>query len=253
MINPKELSTDELYYKSKDYMSVSMYKQMQKCELNAVNGVFKPTDSMLVGSYVDAYISGTLDEFISEHPEIFSSRGATKGQLKSEFKKAEEICSYIDNDKVFSQFMSGEKQTVMTGEINGVPWKIKMDSYSPHIAINDLKCMYTVTNNKGEYVNFVSNWGYDIQMACYQEIVFQNTGERLPVYVCAVTKETPINSVIVNIPQDILDIVLYDVEQLAPRAWSVMQGLVEPEKCGHCATCLSARKTTPIVSLEDLV
>lgn len=253
MINPKELITDKLYFADKKYMSVSSWKQFDKCEVSALNGFGTPTPSMMVGSFVDAYISGTLDEFKSENPQIISSRGETKGQLKSEFKQAEEICQFIDNDKMFSRFMSGEKQVVMTGDICGVPFKIKMDSYSKGIAINDLKVMASVTNRSGEYIDFITPWQYDLQLAVYQYICKQNTGELLPTYICAVTKENPINSVIVNVPQDYLDRALYRVESTIEHFYDVKLGKVEPVGCGTCHTCIENRTETPIISLYDII
>lgn len=252
MINPPDLITDELYFSNENYMSVSLYKLFTQCESMALNGFGESTISMLASSYVDRFVEGTLDEFKQEHPEMISSRGATKGQLKTEYKKAEEICEYISQDETFMQFMSGEKQTVMSGEIEGVPFKIKMDSYSKGIAINDLKVMYTVTKN-GEFYDFITQYRYDIQMACYQEIVYQNTGERLPCFICAVTKEEPINSVIINIPQEILDVALYEVKQNVAHFWQVKKGLEAPSSCGKCKHCISKRKTTPIISMNDLI
>lgn len=253
MINPIELSTDKLYFADTNYMSVSLFKKMNNCEVDGLVPFGEMTDSMMVGSYVDAYISGTLDEFKEEHPEIISTRGASKGELKVEFKLAEEICRYIDNDDRLQQFLSGEKQTVMTGEIAGVPFKIKIDSYSPSIAINDLKIMRSVTNSYGDYYDFITPWGYDIQLACYQEIVYQNTGEKLPPFICAVTKESPINSVIVNIPQVVLDRALYKVEESIQHLYDVKMGKVEPIGCGKCKSCISQRKETPIISMEDFI
>lgn len=245
--------TNDNYFEDKHYMSVSSFKKFQKCEVAGKEPWGEPSDAMMVGSYVDAYIEGTLDKFKEEHPQIISSRGASKGELKSEFQKAEEICKYIDADKTFSQFMSGDKQTIMTGEIGGVPFKIKMDSYSKGIAINDLKVMRTVTDSKGNFYDFITPWGYDIQLACYQEIVRQNTGEQLLCYICAVTKESPINSVIINIPQSFLDRALYNVESNVKRYYDVMQGNVAPTGCGVCPSCISARKTTQIISLQDII
>ena len=111
----------------------------------------------------DTYFEDThymLDKFKSEHPEIISSQGKTKGQLKAQFKIADDICRKIESDKVFMQFMSGEKQSIMVGKIHGVDWKIKMDSYSPHIAINDLKVMMSITDKNGNYIDFIRKWGY---------------------------------------------------------------------------------------------
>ncbi len=241
------------YYENDEYMSVSQFKKLSKCEVDGLVPFPPPTSSMMVGAYVDAFVEGTLEQFKEANPDIFSSRGATKGELKSEYKMADTICEFIQKDPVFSKFMSGEKQTIMTGEISGVPFKIKMDSYSPNIAINDLKVMRSVTDRFGNFYDFITPWGYEVQLACYQEIVRQNTGEQLPCYVCAVTKEVPINSVIVKIPQDVLDIALYKVQSEINHLYDVKMGKVEPHGCGTCDSCISARKSTPIISMRDLL
>lgn len=253
MINPIELATDELYFADKLHMSVSAWKRFSKCEVMGLEPFGEMTESMMIGSYVDAYISGTLEQFKDAHPEIISSKGATKGELKAGFKNADLICEYLGTKKTFTQFMSGEKQVVMTGEIAGVPFKIKIDSYSAGIAINDLKCMASVTNKNGEYIDFISPWGYDVQMACYQEIVRQNTGEKLPCFICAVTKETPINSVIVGIEQPYLDIALYRVQESIEHFYDVKMGKIEPIGCNKCDYCISKRPDTEIVSFSSLL
>ncbi len=246
--------TPENYYTNKHYFSVSEYKRYKKCELDGkIYAPITMSTPMLIGSYVDSYVEGTLDEFKNEHPEIFLSRGANKGQLKSDFQKADEICEYIDNDPILQQFLSGEKQTIMTGEIEGVPFKIKMDSYSPSIAINDLKIVATVTDNYGNYKDFITPWGYDIQLACYQEIVRQNTGEKLPCYIVAVTKENPINSVIVNIEQQYMDRALYGVQENINRYQKIKEGIIEPTPCGVCSVCVANKKQTEIISLDSLI
>lgn len=247
--------TNENYYEEDGYFSVSTYKAFKKCELNAMSGVYNKggySEALLFGSYVDSYFDGSQDQFKLEHPEIFSSSGKTKGQLKAFLKPADKIIEFIENDPVFSKFMSGDKQTIMTGKIEGVPFKIKMDSYSEGIAINDLKVMATVTDKRGELYDFIRPYGYHIQLACYQEIVYQNTGKRLPCYICAVTKETPIDSIIVQIPQHVLNGALYEVQQSIRHYYDVKQGKVEPVGCGKCPACTSARTATRIVTLDEI-
>lgn len=240
------------YYDDKYYFSVSEYKRYLKCELDGK--MYKPIEMsipMLIGSYVDSYVEGTLDNFIKEHDEIFYTD--KKKGLKKDFKKAEEICRFIDNDKTLQQFLSGEKQVIMTGEISEVPFKIKMDSYSPDIAINDLKIVASVTEYNGNFKDFITPWGYDIQLSCYQEIVYQNTGKKLLCYIVAVTKEEPINSVIVNIDQEYLDKALYDVQQNIGKFQSIKLGKIQPTSCNKCKTCISERKQTAIISLSDII
>lgn len=247
--------TNDNYFDDQHYMSVSAWKKYNKCENMGLKGFddSKKSVALLVGSYVDAYVEGDLEKFKEENPEIFSSRGATKGQLKSDYKQADEICKYIDDDKKIQQFLGGEKQVIMTGEIAGVPFKIKMDAYHPDKAIVDLKVMRTVTDKLGNFYDFLTPWGYDVQLACYQEIVYQNTGVKLPCYIVAVTKEDPINSVIIQVPQEVLDRALYGVESTVKRYYDVKVGSSEPEGCGTCPACVEKRTETPLISMSELL
>ena len=154
------------------YMGASQFKAFDRCEAAAIAETVgeyekEKTTSLLVGSYVDAHFEGTLDLFKAKNPEIFTR----SGDLKSEYKKAENIIQRIERDRLFTEFMSGEKQVIKTGEIEGVPVKIKMDSYFPGDKIVDLKIMRdfapVYVEGKGR-LNFIEAWGYDIQAASYQ-------------------------------------------------------------------------------------
>lgn len=251
-IHTKNNLTTENYFEDTGHLSVSKFKRLMRCENQGLSEWGNPTPSMLVGSYVDAHVEGTLEQFKEEHPEIISTRGATKGQLKTEFKQANEIIDFIDNDENLQNFLSGEKQRIMTGEIKGTPWKIMMDSYDEGVSIVDLKVMRSITNSDGSYYDFISAWGYDIQLAVYQEIVRQNTGKQLPVYIAVVTKESPINSAIVHIDQHTLDLAMVLVETHTERFYDLMTGKLFPIGCGTCKTCISRRNKTPIISLDEL-
>ena len=123
-----------------------------------------------IGSYVDRWFEGTIDRFKEEHPEIFKR----DGDLKAEYKMADRLIGRAQRDDLFMKYMSGEKQVIMTGEIAGIPWKVKIDSYLEGKAIVDLKVMESITKLKWVrdigYLDFVRYWGYDIQGAVYQEI-----------------------------------------------------------------------------------
>ena len=103
--------TAENYYgmeANKAYMSVSQFKDFNgtygkmACELEAMEKLEErwkpePSTALLVGSYVDSYIEGTLDDFKKRNPEIFTQ----KGELKAPYKKAEEIIARIERDEYF--------------------------------------------------------------------------------------------------------------------------------------------------------
>lgn len=141
----------------------------------------------------NGYFEGTLPTFSAQHPEIFSSRGKTAGELKSEYKQASIMIDRAVKDPVFMQYMAGDKQVIMTGEIEGVPVKIKIDSADGR-RITDLKTVKSITEtfyakDLGQRLNFCEWWGYDLQAAVYREIYRQNTGDLLPFYICAVSKD----------------------------------------------------------------
>lgn len=61
------------------------------------------------------------------------------------------------------QFMSGEKQVIMTAEMFGAKWKIKIDSYHPGRCIVDLKTCQSITKTFSHpdigHLNFLAEWG----------------------------------------------------------------------------------------------
>ena len=129
------------------------------------------------------------------------------------------------------RFMSGEKQRIMTFDLFGVPWKMKMDSYLPGICITDLKVVANFRN--------LPYWRYDIQGAVYQKGVEIVTGERLPFYLAAATKERTPDFDIFQVPQQTLDLAMNEVGAEIQRYADVKAGLAEPEACGCCDYCKS--------------
>lgn len=258
--------TSENYYSqeaNKEYMSVSGYKDFAgtygktPCEfygMEKLNGRWEDEKStaLLVGSYVDSYFEGSLEQFKKENPEIFTQ----EGELKANFKQAEEIIARIERDEYFMKFMSGQKQVIMTGELFGAKWKIKMDSYIPDVAIVDLKVMASITDLKWVkdigYLDFVRYWGYDIQGAIYQEIVRQNTGKKLPFYIAGATKQAEPDIRIIHVTDNYLQEALHMVEANMPRILRVKSGEAEPDRCELCDCCRHNRVLTRPISIMDL-
>lgn len=251
---------------SKKYLSVSQYKNFigslgrPGCEargLAELNGEFEQekTTSLLVGSYVDAHYEGSLDLFKAQNPEIFTQ----KGTLKAEYKRAEEIINRLERDEEFSKYMSGQKQVIMTADMFGTPWKIKIDSYHPGVCIVDLKVMESL--GKSFYLadtgrmNFVDNWGYYIQGAVYQKVVEINTGKKLPFYLAAASKEKVTDLDIIQFEQSKMDEALAEVESNIPKILALKNGEIEPIRCGRrdCDYCKATKVITgPIWSSELL-
>ena len=234
----KKLELDQNNYYSPEanqqYFSVSQYKDFMKCEAMAmakINGTYQPTmtRAMLTGSFVDSYFEGTLDTFMKEHPAVFTR----KQELRSEFRKANEIIARIRSDELFMKFMSGEKQRIMTFDLFGVPWKMKMDSYLSGTCITDLKVVA-----KFRTLPF---WRYDLQGAVYQAGVFIKTEEKLPFYLAVATKERTIDLDIFQIPQATLNAALTEIEGSLQHFAEVKNGTVPPVYCGKCDYCKSVK------------
>lgn len=261
--------TESNYYSKEanlEYMSESLFKDFagsygrrgcEFCAFEKMQGRWndKPSDAMLIGLYVDAYVDGpeAFEKMQDSHPELF--RG--DGTLYAKYKIAETVIRRITRDKYFMAALSGEKQKIVTGELFGRKWKGKIDSYLPHEAIVDLKVIKSLRETK--YVadfgqmDFVRYWGYDIQGAVYQELVKQETGEKLPFYVAAVSKEEYPDIEVIRVPQGVLDEAMTKVWQYMPRINSIINKDIEPERCETCDCCKNSRVLTHWSDLDQIL
>lgn len=241
--------TAENYFSKENemrYFGASQFKAFCKCEAAAlaeIKGEYEreKTVSMLVGSYVDAHFEGTLDLFRAQNPELFTK----SGDLRSNFQKAEEIIQRLERDELFMKYMSGQSQVIMTGELFGYPWKIKIDSYHPRKAIVDLKIMkdFAPMWVEGEgKIPFIEAWGYDIQGAVYQAI----EGNSLPFIIAGATKEKTPDLALYQIPQSMLDVALNIVGARIDRFADIKAGLIEPIRCEECDYCKHTKVLTEV-------
>ena len=204
------------------------------------------SNAITIGSYVDVMLTGTEEEqneFREAHPEMISSRGPTKGQLKSEYKSANDMVARAfadaDNGGIFMRALTGKRQVVLTGTIHGHKFKARLDVLGDGF-ITDLK---TVEDVNKRYYNdgwwdFIGWWGYDLQGAVYQELAFQNFGERLPFYIAPISKQNPCDIDLLQVPQERLDEAM---ERVTPdaldRIAALKSGDEEPTRCGRCDWC----------------
>lgn len=248
------------YYSQKAnqaYFSVSQIKDFLKCESYAmakIEGEWTepPSTAMLIGSYVDSYFEGTLETFKEHTPELFKKDGT----LKSDYLKAENIIERVKKDDLFMKCMSGQKQVIMTGELFGAKWKIKIDSYIPHEAIVDLKVIQKlrdVSYKNGWKQSFIEKWGYDLQLGIYQEIVRQNTGEMLPCIIAAVDKQEYPDIDCILIPNDQLEFQRKELRWKMQRIIDVKNYNAEPARCGICDYCRATKKLEKLIFPDDLI
>ena len=299
-MNEMKLNNDNYYSQKANqaYFSVSQVKDFLKCEAYAMaklegEWVEPPSTAMLIGSYVDSYFEGTLEDFIENHPDMFVEKKClnpkfisvmeehpeyfTKAldvkakyketistpekflyskKLNSKYQIAEKAIEKVTNDELFMNCMSGEKQVIMTGELFGAKWKIKMDSYIPHEAIVDLKVVQKlrdVSYKNGWKQSFIEKWGYDLQLGIYQEIVRQNTGETLPCIIAAVDKQDYPDLDCILIPDDQLKFHRDNLRWKMQRIIDVKNYNEKPKRCGVCDYCRATKKLEKLIFPDDLI
>lgn len=247
---------------NKLFFSVSQYKDFigtdgfPKCEARAlakVKGLWseEPSIAMLTGSYVDASYEGTLDQFKKKHPKVFTQ----KLELRSEYKKAEEIIKVGEADEMFSTYMSGEKQVIMTAELFGVLWKIKLDVVHPKRCLVDLKVIKSIYDrvwSNGAYLNFIQSYGYITQGAVYKRVYQINTGEELPFFLACLTKEAVPDKAIIQIPDIEMELELGHVKLNVEHILRLKNGDEPAVRCERCDYCRSTKQLSEVLSFYDL-
>lgn len=253
--------TNENYYNesnNKKYMSASQFKDFLKCPSCAIakiNGEYKEenTKALMMGSYIDAYFSGEMEQFKKNNSEIYNAK---TGELKSDYKQCEDIINFIKEDEMLMKYLSGEHQVIITGEIAGVPFRGKIDSYFPNKLIVDQKIMKDLEPIWDEDAhckkNVVDYWGYAIQGAIYRELVRQKTGKTLPFVLAITTKEKVPNKALLRIDDDELDKALELVKEKAPIFQKMKLGETTPTRCGKCDYCKSTYKVLGVKSFHEI-
>lgn len=236
------------------YMSVSQFKAFETCPHRAlaeIRGKYKreETTSLLVGSYVDAYFEGSLDTFKAQHPEIFKKDGT----LKADYIQAEQIIERIKKDRKMMYYLSGQKQVIMTGIIQGVPVKIKIDSLLPDCIVDqkivkDFESIYDAEKGRLPWFEF---WEYDLQGAVYQEIVRQNTGLVLPFVIAGATKEKVTDLDLININQKSLDFAFDRFRRDVETYDAMKKGIIPVDRCGKCDYCKQTKKLTGLTDSDE--
>jgi hypothetical protein len=244
------------------YMSYSQYKTFRSCEARALAQLAgwrpEPSIDMLAGSYVHAWAEGALAKFKAENPDIFTA----KGELKAQFRNADEMIQTLEADPLVGLAMQGEKEIILTAEFEGCWWKAKLDIYNPtggrFADIKTARCLDDKVWSKsaGRYEHFVEARGYIGQMALYQELDRLATGRDVPLdpYLIIVTKESPPNKEIVTFePIDRLKPALDSIRKNLPRVLAVKAGQEQPTRCGICEYCRGTKVLTKVWDYDEFL
>lgn len=181
--------------------------------------------------------------------EVYKYGNPEKG-LKKDYDKgglADMMINTLADDDFFNFiYAGGDKEVIVTGEIDGITWKGKIDSlvldkgyfcdiktvdgihkrhYNPETRINE---------------NFIVDRHYTLQMALYQELIKQTFGKECQPFIFAVSKQTPPDKGAFDFNGDVQFIMKDELENVLANQhhiWSVLMGETKPTACGKCEYC----------------
>ena len=253
--------TESTYYgaeANRKYFSVSQYKDFMKCPAMAmakINGEYEQerTRALILGSYVDEMLTGTEKtqaDFIEKNRADLFKRN---GEPLADVLQADKAIARVQQQPLMVKHLGGKHQVIMTGEIEGVPFKGKFDSYAPGEFIADLKYLKSL-RSPNLFQNIVDHYRYDLQGAVYRELVRQNTGEVLPFYLVIATKESPARLAVCEINGYNLDKALDEVKRDIERFQRIKLGEIPAERCEEvaCDYCAGSKVLTEPIDHELL-
>jgi len=247
-------------------MSHSQYESFLKCPaatMAELNGewVEPANDNLLAGSFLHSWNDGTIEQFKEEHEEMFSTRGPSKGQLKANFQFVNEMIATLENDPFCMFVLEGQKEVIMTAEMFGAPWKIRMDVYNPDKhRIVDLKTTRSINDlvwseERWAKVSFIEAYHYTSQMAIYAEIErFASGGANwTEPLIVAVSKENPPDKAIISLNDPkMIERELDLIEGNMPWILDIKSGKKEPTRCERCEYCRSTKKLDKVMFYTDI-
>ena len=268
--------TQSNYYDDKEYMSVSRLKAFMQCEAKQL-AVEKSewiderdNTPLIFGNYVHSKFESEeahVDFKIEYNDQLFSSR--KPHGLLSSYQLAEKVIETLEKDKLFNVLYHGKekdkvvKEEIIFGEIEGVPFKGKVDSinYSRGYIV-DLKTMKSIHNLEWNdelrtkvpaVVNNILTYKYHMQLGVYQELLRQMGNYTFKPFIVAVSKEKQPDKEIIEVTEmwllEGLEMATNAIQDLK----SLLDGKRKPKSCGKCDYCRAHKQLKEIISLDDLI
>ena len=268
--NPNlNLNIDEIYYgneASKAFMGVSQYKSFIKCEARTMAKLNEKwtegidSQALLIGNYVHSYFESeeAHESFREKNKDKLFSKRKPFGLLKA-YEQADVMIHKLKEEPLFNYLWQGERETVVTGEFEGVEWKGKIDLLNVEKGyFVDLKTAADInkriySENYGQYVSFVEAYGYVLQIAVYEKLLEMKYGKPFTGYIYAISKQDVPQVVAIDIEQHKKDFELQMLQENIQRVVAVKNGDEEPTGCGKCDYCKSIQTLDGFVTTDDLI
>lgn len=243
---------------NEQYLSVSFLKGLEDCPARTFaiqNGEYdkEQTTAMLVGSYLHAAFE-SQEEFDKVVEENESKIKTKAGKKRAEFKQADVMIDTLKQDDFAMYMLDGEKEVILTGELYGLPFKIKVDNLNVERKMfSDIKTTADLHKRiysrfYGDYVNWVFGYGYVLQMLVYREIIAQNYGEKFDPHIVAITKENPPNKAIITIDESHFEPEYRHLEQMIEN----YKQMDEPRRCERCEYCRQTKMLSGFLDVGEL-
>lgn len=263
----KLLLTDDNYYSpaaDREYMSCSQYQTFVgvaddfPCEARAMakimgNYTEKPTDAFLHGNYFHTAMEGDKAHaaFLeaNAHRVYKKTKNPAAQEKYAAFDVLDACLRIAHQDASFRKLIDapGDNEVILSGEIFGVPWRIRCDKIirQNHIIVDWKTCaslnQLHYSAEKRDKVTFVEHYGYLMRAAVYMEIYKQNFGVKPAFILGCVTKQDPPDKGIYVIHPEtdavVLQYELDKIQQRLPYIMPVKNRNKAPKRCGFCAYC----------------
>lgn len=274
-----ELNRDTYYTMeaNREYMSCSLFQDFMECEAAAVaklEGRYRPSSSeaLIVGNYFHTAMESpeAHEEFCREHfDDIYkytidkkSGDVIVKGKY-APYEHADRMIEVCRRDPLMKHYidMPGENEAIMTGELFGMKWKIRLDKYiEGKRLIIDYKTVANIYEPRynaatGKRESFVEAMGYMMRAAVYTEIEkqFKDSDKDANFVILAVSKQDPPDkaAMLLNHRQR-YDFELEQIEKRMPRIISVLTKRVKPKRCGACEYCRGTKMLKKLIPYYTL-
>lgn len=279
-----ELTRDNYYSPEADwkYMSCSQFQAWNECEakeMAKLQGRWQDEEStaFIVGNYFHTYFEGpeAHEQFCNENFDKIFKTKTIKGKngapdtvqitgKYAEFEQADKMIAVATADPLIQSLVNlpGENEKIMTGEIAGVPWRIRLDKYvETGRMIIDYKTCASISELKWSdalhaKVTFIDTYGYMMRAAVYSEIERQNAkSEDDPHFlIVAISKQKyPDKEVLSLNHRQRYDYELEQIKKRLPMIQLIKEGRVKPKRCGTCDYCRATKKLFAIKPYYSLM
>ncbi len=219
--------------------------------------------ALVIGNWVHSALESdeAHEKFKKQHPEAISSKGKTKGQLKSDYKIADLIIDRVRNDDFFKFIYQGQRESIVTGELFGIQWKGKIDCldvekgrFYDFKTCKDLLGMIWSPRHGGRVLWTIA-YGYVLQMSIYKHLLEQKYHKNFDPYIIACSKTDPVGLKVIDLSEEYGRFQLEDeyVENNIKHVLAVEHGEIAPTMCDKCDWCREHQRGEQVTTLDELM